>query len=732
MKVLLLALGNAPARLHFESIHCENYLNRTEEGHEIITFGYNEDVDIRIRPEDDFSKVIEGLPQGWNPDCCICWEVDWNLLPKNIDRAPFPLVVIPWDWDYDVPLSMAIVKSADITIALADFEKEALRKLGGNAELFYPIGIMDKYMDPAPKKIKDRKYDIFYTSTIDSEGRSDRAKWILKMCSLSGKYNVFFRENLPNFTEYVNTLRDSKLVLSHHRYGSMSGRILEAGAQGAVVLETGTEVIKHFDKDREYIPVTEEDFIEQVEKYLKDEDVLQDISDRVYQRVTLKYEAKKQFLAMLGFLEEKLKSYEGQKSPRGSESLTESQRHIRNGEIYYYSYFRCTSYFLMNTGTKLLELAVEEFRKAVTAERTSRAMTNLAVALISLGFSKNRNSMTYETGKEVVSLLEEVISSDPQYIMAAYNLGLFFYRTARLPEAQKTIDIAVSLLNDPDACLDPWCLHNRDFDLFNILMRKPLNNALMSLCRGEEKSADETIRRLYKAVILYLGAIIKKADGLIFEELYNLRAANQVYPDFDMIVLNEARIASALGFRDEGLKMYERAIHLLPFNIHCRIEHFELLYLYNMDKRLFEAVNETLKIASAIDQLKERVPLIMSSIRSFRITTKELGYSYDPGKEKTLLKFAETVLRSLMKAPRNADLIARIIYIWQELGMTENILVLIEDYEKMWQEQQSIDEKVLTCLNIALGDLKKHCDLRRESQDRTLKRMRLKLQLKSA
>lgn len=95
MRVLLLGLGNAPPRFHFASIHCENYLERNTEGHEIITFGYNEGVDIQINTDDGFEKVVQNLPHGWIPDCCILWEVDWNLLPKGIENAlslqlPYP------------------------------------------------------------------------------------------------------------------------------------------------------------------------------------------------------------------------------------------------------------------------------------------------------------------------------------------------------------------------------------------------------------------------------------------------------------------------------------------------------------------------------------------------------------------------------------------------------------------------------------------------------------------
>ena len=65
MRVLLLAVGKTPLR-YDENPYFFEYLIDKDDNQEIdiVTFGYNEGLDIRISPQDDFDSVINRLPDG--------------------------------------------------------------------------------------------------------------------------------------------------------------------------------------------------------------------------------------------------------------------------------------------------------------------------------------------------------------------------------------------------------------------------------------------------------------------------------------------------------------------------------------------------------------------------------------------------------------------------------------------------------------------------------------------
>ncbi|MCF6154444.1 MAG: hypothetical protein E3K36_04160 [Candidatus Brocadia sp.] len=674
MRVLLLGLGNAPPRFHFASIHCENYIERNTEGHEIITFGYNEGVDIRINTDDDFEKVVENLPHGWIPDCCILWEVDWSLLPKGIENAPFPTIAIPWDWDYDIPLSKNCAESTDLLISFGDFEQEALQTMNtSKVEKFYSVGIMEKYFTPYPKKIQDRKYDILYTTGISDTEKLDRSKWVLKLCELSDKYNVTIDEHSPDFDGYIDSLRDSKLVLSHHRYGSMSGRILDAGAQGTVTLETGSEVEKHFVPNKEYIPVSEENIFDQIDKYLGNQALLQEMSDRVYSKVIREYEARKRFVWFLEFLDKTLKS---RKSLKKVNTFTEYERHIRRGEIYFYSFFRSTSYFIVNSGNKLIESCIEEFEKAVAIEPTPQAMTNLSIARIAYDLLDNRRQFLKDRIPIDIDLLEKVIASHPLYVMAHYNLGLLQMRTNDYKGARNTFSVAVKLFEDSKSQLDPWCLHNRDFDLFNNLLRKPLNHNLLLFCKGEKDLAMNSVRNLYHAATLFFISLIEENEGNIYKVLESLLKAHSLYPESGLIAMNAAKRLYLLGYREESLKMYEKALSLLPLHIDLRIEYIKILYSYHMNTEGMNELENALNISCRITMLKEKT----AALEALKEGYSSSGYTYNLSNERFLNDVAKMLYAFLNKDPQNLTLISRIIDIWYELGRTDKMFAIVENY----------------------------------------------------
>jgi len=678
MKILVLGFGNASGRYKPPSTHCENYISRNMEGHEIMTFGYNDGVDIVINPEDEFERVVEQLPEGWNPDLCLLWLLEWNLLPRGIERAPFPTAACIFDWDYDVPYAKTCMESVDLTIVTGETDKRAVEKVGANnVEVYYFAGAMKEFINPQPKKIKERKYDILYSTWIDDSSQPERSRWISKFCSLSDKYKVHIEGHL-SYAEYLALLNDSKLVFSYNRHGSMAVRVTDAGTQGTVVLDSGEGTSRHFIPDEEYISISENNFEAQIDRYLSDEESLQKMSDKFHLKVTEQYEASHRFVELLELAHEKLK---GKNPNRAFNKLKDSDQCTRRGELYYYSYFAgAPGVFFLNMDSKLLELAIKEFQRAVDIEPSPRNMTNIAIAKAAYGFSVQKNKIMDSVGNEVISTLENVISENPSYVLAYFNLGMFYFRLGDLNNAMDLFRKAKDKLEYSSSDIDPWCLHNRDYGMFNQMLRRQINKNTVMSCVGNGRDGLKKIRDLYHAITFYYIALIEDENGYVYRSLEILSEAYNLYPDSGPIIKMLASLLSLLGFKDESLAMYKKSTRLFPSDMQMRIEYILLLYLYDDDMEVVKELRDTLKTTKTVVHVRDssnELKEILEDFSRFKIGPYQ---RYDSTLEARFFNWLDILFSYLRKDPKNFDLVTRIAGIFNEMGRSDKIFELINDY----------------------------------------------------
>jgi hypothetical protein len=423
-RILLLGIGNHFVRTIIHNLFFENYISNCMSGYEIITFGFNEGVDICINVEDDFSEVLNRLPQGWMPDMCIMPDCEFIMLPRGIEHAPFFTVYIAYDWDYCTHTTRTFVESADLTIHDGVVSLASLGALGANTiDRNYMHGVREEFFASSPKKIKERKYDILYATSIDDIVWPDRSKWILKLCELADKYNVHIVPHTTYHT-YFELLNDSKIAFSHNRIGEMSLRIFEASSQGTVTVETSRAVKRYFVPGEEYIHVTMDDIDSQIKRYLEDEDKLQDIADRVYKKSLEKFEPRPLFVKMLDFFYEKMDKREN--FTRRINSLSDHEKHTRRGEIYYFAYFDgIRGLNWVNSSGNFLELSIKEFESAIAINRTPRSILNFLIARAAYLFDNYKDKKLSEKLTDLVSSYNGLIAEYPSYSAAYFNLALF-------------------------------------------------------------------------------------------------------------------------------------------------------------------------------------------------------------------------------------------------------------------------------------------------------------------
>ena len=683
MKVLLLGLGNADARVTAVSVFFENYLHPIPEGYEVFTFGYNEGVDILIGPEDPFEKVIELLPPGWCPDCCILPLVDWYLLPRGIERAPCPVFALPTpgDWDLDVLYTRAIVEASDVTIGAGHFDEENFPFVGANKlDSFYiGLAIVKDFIERKPKKIIDRKYDIFFTATwFDDLTAPQRSKCLAKLTELCDKYKLIIAPK-GSYSDYMKLLGESRIAFSTARDDVFSNRVIEAAAQGTISIATGRDIKRFFKDGEEFISVDENNIIERVEFFLNNPTLLQEMSDRVYAKVVKEFEARSRFLQLLEIVKKNINSRDI-RSVRAN-ALSEYDKCIRAGEVYFYAYFRTVAgaHFFKNRETKkYFHLIVDSFSRAITIKPTPRAKTSFAVALSSFMFLKGKNNIAKEEIHHVTSLLKEVISHNPGYVTAFFNLGLLYFRNEDYENALDAFSKVNKLLTDGSGKLDPWCLHNRDYGLFNLVLRLPLNRHLLLLLK-KAPHAESNFNNLYQFAALFFISLIHEEQRDLFSSLDALRKANKLYPSNGIVVKKLVFLLDILGYRDECLEMYEKATEMMPMDVDLRIRKIKYWYLCGKDNQTVCELSKLKKMVTIVKPLNNKLNELKTLIESMGRFNDGVCF-YDNLKESMLNGMVENLYSSIKKYPHDSRLLFRIVTIWQELGRLDKIYELLEDY----------------------------------------------------
>jgi tetratricopeptide (TPR) repeat protein len=198
--------------------------------------------------------------------------------------------------------------------------------------------------------------------------------------------------------------------------------------------------------------------------------------------------------------------------------------------------------------------------------------------------------------------------------------------------------------------------------------------------------------------------------GQIDECINALLMSHELYPESALIALEAAKRLVIFNLRDEGLTMYRKAIDLLPFNIDLRIEFIKLLYLYRMDGEALKEINSILTIIKKIEIFRDKAVTLNKILEDLNRFNDSSFYSYDPCRENVLYSFIEVLYSYLERDPANTMLIMRIAEVWDELGRTDKILELMENYFSL-NRKEDISGKDISALKEIYAYLSKLCAL---------------------
>lgn len=693
MRVLLLAKGNVPTRFNLVAVNCENYAVPQIGPHEVRTFGYNHGVDYPISPVGDFAEVLAQLPADWQPDVCILWEIDWNLVPRGIENAPFPVVAIIWDWDYDMACARSIVEIADFSLVLAKFEHDAVAALGANrVSRHYYIGVMREYFAERPKPIAGRPIDVLYTTAINDAERYQRSLLVEQLSTLADHYNVRVEALRPDYRDYCRLLASAKLALTHHRHGSMSGRLLEAAAQGTVALETGVEVAEHFSEGKEYLAVSIDDIAQQVASFLAEPQRLEAISQAAYEKVTAQFEARQRWLQMLDHIAALLPATR----PRSYLALAPAEQARRRGELYYYAFFRSPGN-IIDGRARMLEQAVLEFERACQCEPSARAHDCLAVARAAHGLIVDSERFIAERGQSAIASLAAALAIDASYLPAIYHAGVIQLRCNDLDNAFASFSQVYQLLQNPALSIDPWTLYfNKATGAWSgedVLLQQAINRALLLEGQGDKQSAAAVLHAGYLAMTLdYLSMICQERADLISASQLAALAATTA-PESGRLLARAADLARLLGDRQTARAFHQQALQRLPLEIeeHKRYLAAQLVDGLPIDREL----RHLRRLYQTVGPLRQQLAETINELEIYRaLTSGAQALRYPLLDELQGQQNLERLYQALNAAPGSVALVEAVINGWLAIEQPDQALAVLERYAELADDQA--DRTLLT------------------------------------
>lgn len=366
----------------------------------------------------DFSQILEKLPANWEPDLIIWWDVLYQGIPPGIENSPYPIALIPGDWNLGYLTTRHFAEVFDLV--LADIHlKQCLETEGLQHIVHWPGFSFDPeelYLEPEQTRI----YDISFIGNLNEAIHPRRSQILDQALSLSDRYQILVRQGIWG-AEYRQVLNQSKIVLNYTIAQVMNLRGYEAPACGALLfIEAENLEIAHFLKDREEcVYYRADNLTELLCYYLENEDERARIAQAGYQKIQA-FSYQKQFARLLKQLPRWLNIAQKQCAKRLSSHLNTGSSQSTQNKLKGLSQFFCSQPDAQPSALKLITQALEELQTKPPEPALLWQLNALACLLFPLG-AISPNDPNLELVKRC---FEQGLKLAPQNPVFHYHLAL--------------------------------------------------------------------------------------------------------------------------------------------------------------------------------------------------------------------------------------------------------------------------------------------------------------------
>jgi len=528
-----------------------------------VTFGpYGQH---RTTPLERFPELLASIPEKEKIDWMLFLNPEYNLIPKGIEEAPFPVVAVTGDWSLNLE---AVLQAAPFfSSIIVDYPGSLIFKKFGVEHLTYSP--LYGYDPEVHRKLPNlgKVYDISMSANLNEAIYNERMVYLKRLAMMGGKYRIRFSSGLTK-PEYVQLINESKIAFNRSVRGEMNLRAYETLACGSLLfIEDENEEAKLYLKDR-------------VDCVFYNEENLESLVDYY-----LSHDEEREAIAARGFSIGQRFTYENQY--RG---ILEKARPLRKPP-------EAASWSAEDKASRLIFHAFhsgQPTRFDYIAELLPALHEEPAASFLR-GFHALERSLTQsEQATEAVSWLEKSVRTAPDWASAHFNLGEAYHRSGNPAAGDKSLDMALKLACDAET--------SRPFSslLFPVSNDRWRLDKEAALRKGTLRLSEMIQFRCLDAQG-YFWAAQGNADKAI--ECY--RKAGMFGWNLGSLYERIGRMAKEMTHLSDAARWYEMALKERPFLLSVWKELPPLYLELKAFDRLQRFSDETLKVVDAFPHLSE-------------------------------------------------------------------------------------------------------------------------------
>ena len=255
------------------------YMRGAFDGHDTLTFGTGDGVDLPTRPLEPLSAILDRLPPGWQPDLLLLWRPEYGAVPIGLEDAPFPVVMLTSDWYLEFHDCVETARFVNAVVTGSRGER-AFRAAGFDHVVQLPMLGYEPGVDGAHAAPR-RDIDVLYAGSVNWAAHARREHVLAALLDLPAKYNLVFRTGLCR-TEYNQQMARARIVINLTVVGEINMRVYETCAAGACLFleEDNLDVPALLPDGEAAVYYNEQNLLDKVLWHLEHEEQRADIAAR--------------------------------------------------------------------------------------------------------------------------------------------------------------------------------------------------------------------------------------------------------------------------------------------------------------------------------------------------------------------------------------------------------------------------------------------------------------------
>ena len=188
-------------------------------------------------PEQPFNNLLESIPNEVKPAFYLAHMVEWQYLPKDLTKAPFPVFGAISDYDVHIQNVHPFLDAFDALVTVGSEECGGISPLTKTPVWTFPklFSLSSSIHGLEIPEHTKRLNSLFISGTLDNPYHPDKTKLISDVLN-SDLPDIHYANGFLSFYDYTQELQKSKLALSYVRFGGINTRGLEGLAMGCAVL----------------------------------------------------------------------------------------------------------------------------------------------------------------------------------------------------------------------------------------------------------------------------------------------------------------------------------------------------------------------------------------------------------------------------------------------------------------------------------------------------------------